>query len=115
MMQDFEYVSDEWVEFSIRHRFGGKLFNLVPGVSRLKMRSMVYFKGVTGRVSPQNAAFLQDPEQRLTQVDNWYGEVGVGVENIAKLLRLYFVWRVTQRDDPDVQKFGVKFYISPSF
>ena len=42
-------------------------------------------------------------------------EVGVGVENIFKFLRLDYVWRLTYRDHPDIQTKGVRFSMHLTF
>ena len=44
-----------------------------------------------------------------------YMEVGVGVENIFKFLRLDYVWRLTYRDHPDIQTKGVRFSMHLTF
>ena len=38
-----------------------------------------------------------------------YMEAGVGIENIFKFLRLDYVWRLTYRDHPHINKHGVPF------
>jgi hypothetical protein len=38
-----------------------------------------------------------------------YMELGYGVENIFKFLRVDFVHRITYLDRPDIRKFGILF------
>jgi hypothetical protein len=37
-----------------------------------------------------------------------YMEVGVGIENIFKILRIDALWRLTHLNHPDVPKFGIR-------
>jgi len=69
---------------------------------------MLYSKGVYGKVLNSDLA-VENP------LDGFYAEAGVGVENIAKLLHVYFIQRLTQLNDPQVSKYAIKIYISPSF
>ncbi len=116
LMDDLEFVNDAYVSAEVRHYFDGFIMNSIPGIKKLKLRTMLYAKGLYGTLSNNNAALLaEDPNTPLKGLTGPYVEVGVGVLNILKLFELYGVFRLTQRDDPDVTKFGVKFFISPSF
>jgi len=44
-----------------------------------------------------------------------YMEAGVGIENIFKFLRLDYVWRLTYRDHPHINKHGVRFSMRFTF
>jgi len=44
-----------------------------------------------------------------------YVEAGVGIENIFKVLRLDYVWRLTYRDSPDVDKSGLRISLHMTF
>ena len=44
-----------------------------------------------------------------------YSEVSFGVENILKIFRVDFVWRLTYRNDPKVRNFGVKMSAALTF
>lgn len=44
-----------------------------------------------------------------------YVEVGVGIENILKVLRLDYVWRLTYRDLPQIDKSGLRISLHMTF
>ncbi len=51
----------------------------------------------------------------LSGLNGTYMEIGFGFENILKLLRIDAIWRLTQKEQPDVKKWGIRFVISPKF
>ncbi len=116
MMDDLEYVNDAYVTGEVRHFFDGFIMNAIPGIKKLKLRTMVYAKGIYGGISNANRALIaEDPDTPLKPLEGVYAEAGVGVLNLFKLFELYGIFRLTQRDNPDVNKFAIKFFISPSF
>lgn len=44
-----------------------------------------------------------------------YMEASVGIENIFKFLRIDYVWRMSYRNHPDIQKSGVRMTMVVSF
>ncbi|OWY23040.1 carboxypeptidase-like regulatory domain-containing protein [Sphingobacteriales bacterium UPWRP_1] len=114
LMNDLEFVNDEWVSVWLNHNFEGLFFNAVPLLRKMKLRNMVFAKAVAGRLSNANQGYLETAGG-LKDLNGIYAEVGTGVENIFKMFRVYFMWRLTQRDQTDITKFAVKFYVSPSF
>ncbi len=114
IMNEMEYANDTWASLWLRHRFEGLLFNMVPGVKKLKMRTVLVFRGAVGDMSDENKVYLQNSNE-LRALTEPYAEVGVGVENILKLFQLYSFWRVTQHDRSDITRWGIRFYVSPSF
>ena len=44
-----------------------------------------------------------------------YMEASVGIENIFKVMRIDYVWRMTYRDNPGIQRRGVRMTMSLSF
>lgn len=114
LMNDFEYASDTWGELWFEHHFDGLLFNLLPINRHLKIRSLISFKALTGSLTPSNKAFLFDAYQ-LQPIQNGYLEMGVGIENIARVVRFDFLWRMTQRNNPESRKFGIRWQFKPNF
>jgi len=47
--------------------------------------------------------------------DTPYMEVGVGVENILKVLRFDYVWRLTYRNLPGIDKSGLRISLHMTF
>ncbi|MDE6624289.1 MAG: DUF5686 and carboxypeptidase regulatory-like domain-containing protein [Alistipes sp.] len=115
-MNFYEFASDAWVALFYEHHFNGWLLGRIPLLERLKWREVLVCKGVWGTLSPRNdgsrpgtAAPLLFPEG-MSSVDDPYVEVGFGVENIFRLLRVDCIWRVTHRESvpgQEVQHFAV--------
>lgn len=94
LMNFLEYASDEWVQGVITHHFNGLFLNKIPLMRRLQWRELIWVKGVAGSLRPENQTSLEFPTS-LTSLPKPYFESGVGVENIFKLLRVDFMYRLT--------------------
>ncbi len=42
-------------------------------------------------------------------------EIGVGIDNIFKIMRLDYVWRLTYRDRPGIDKSGLRLALHFTF
>ncbi len=113
-MRESEYISDKYISLWITHHFDGFLFNKIPGINKLQLRTILLFKGLYGNINNSNETILTIPGG-ASELNSFYFETGFGIENILKLLRVDFTWRLTQRDKPEVNKFAFKFTIAPSF
>jgi hypothetical protein len=112
LMNEFEYAADEYAAFWLEHHFDGAIFNRIPLIRKLNLRSLIVAKALIGNARQANTDIIELPDDMRTP-ENWYIEAGFGIENIFQLLRVDFYWRVTQRDVQDIQKFGIKFAIGP--
>jgi len=109
-MDYYEFVSDQYINFYFSHHFDGFFFNKIPGVRKLKLREVIYFRGLYGSVSKTNLVFSEFPGNLRSFGNEPYLETGAGIENIFKMLQIYAIWRLTHLDDPgnmNVQKFGI--------
>lgn len=113
LMNEFEFVSDEHVSLWVDHHFDGWIMNTIPFINKLDLRLLVTFKGLMGRLTPKSRSILDIPQGM--SAPKFYAEVGFGVENILKLFRIDFMWRLTQLDLATTQKFGVILAIQPKF
>lgn len=121
-MGEFEYASDRFAAFWLDHHFDGTILNAIPLIKHLKFRSIFLFKILAGDISPANRDLLLMPTSLVStsqEKEKIYAEMGFGIENILKVLRVEFMWRLTQRDKifegQNVQKFSVKFAFQPKF
>ncbi len=112
LMREFEYVADAYVQARIEHHFDGFLLNKIPLINKLKLRTSFYGAIYAGNITKTNQHFIDLPEGTKPS-DNFFAEVGFSIENILNIGKVMFVWRLTQRDQPNIQKFGVKFQLSP--
>ena len=110
MMNRFEYISDQYAGFNLEHNVGNGLFKFIPLTRKLKFRQFYAAKGVIGSLSNANQALNFVGVQSFKSLNKkMYLELGTGVDNIFKFLRIDFVWRVlpTPAVNEDVKRFGV--------
>ena len=107
LLNYYELGSDFYQSIYLEHKFQGLFLNKIPLFRRLKWREVVQMKILNGSISEKNKHVWDFPE-KLTEIDQPYMEVGVGIENIFKLIRIDAIWRVTNLEKNDVQKFGIK-------
>ena len=119
LMNYYEFISDQWVRVLFEHHLQGFIMDRVPLIRKLKLRMVYSGKMVIGSYSDKHNKELLLPfySKRLTSP---YYEVGVGLENIFKFIRVDAIWRLSYRDNVDlygkpVSNFGVKFVFVSDF
>ena len=124
-MNALEFINDQYASWDITYFMNGALLNRLPLIKKLKWREVFSFRGLFGDLSDKNNPFLEENRGKglyafptgsyLMDPKNPYMEVGVGVENIFKFLRLDYVWRLTYKDNPGIQTRGVRFMMKLTF
>lgn len=96
LMNRYEYIHDRYAGVFFEHNFGTGIFRFVPLTRKMKLRQLWTAKALTGGLSTGNRAlnFINGHPFR-TLNGQTYLEVGTGVDNILKVLRLDFVWKVS--------------------
>lgn len=98
MMNRFEFVSDRYAGFNIEHTMGNGIFRLTSVTRKLKLRQFWNAKAVWGDLSEANRQLNFVGTQSFQSLNGSpYIEVGTGVENIFRLFRVDFVWRLTPK------------------
>ncbi len=111
LMNYLEFVSDQYVIAMWEHHFEGLLFNRIPLVKKLKWREFIFAKSYAGSLSNANKQSKYLLPYNVTYLNQPYYEAGFGIENIFKISRIDFTWRLNYNNKPDVYYFIVK----PSF
>jgi hypothetical protein len=114
LLREFEFVSDQYAQLWIEHHFNGFFFNKIPGFNKLKLREVLIFKSLMGSFDDKHKKLLSTPSELSSPSKVPYIELGFGIENIAYLFRVDFLWRATYRNNGG-QNWGVKFILKPSF
>ena len=99
MMNNYEFLSDQYAGFNIEHNIGGGIFNRIPLLKQLKWRQFWTAKGVVGTLSDDNQALNLDKSNHIfrTLKGQPYLELGTGVSNIFHVFRIDFDWRVNPK------------------
>lgn len=102
MMNQYEFISDQYVGANLEHSLGGGFLKYIPLVKRLKMRQFWTAKGLIGTLSAENKLYNFDKGFTFRALDGKpYAEAGTGIENILKVFRVDFVWRITPKSLPN--------------
>jgi hypothetical protein len=116
LMRPFEFVSDTYASLHYQQYFEGLLLNSLPLVRKLKWRLLTTTNVLYGSLSQPNRALLPAPAEAgpsdntfYTLEKKPYAEVGYGIENIFRVLRIDAFHRLTYLDNPGAKKFGLKF------
>ena len=65
--------------------------------------------------SKSRSSLFRSPAGSTTMGHTPYVEAGVGVENIFKVLRVDYVWRLTYRNLPNIDKSGLRISLHMTF
>ncbi len=107
MMNYFEFVSDYYVSGFATHHFDGFFFDKIPLLRKLKWREVVQAKAVWGHLSDKNYSLISEPNFYSLNKKP-YVEIGAGVENIIKILRVDFIWRMAYMENPNISNYGIR-------
>jgi hypothetical protein len=112
-MNFFEFVSDEWVNVWASYHADGLFLNKIPIMRRLKWREVASAKAVVGGYDLRNDLILSrdvngDGKPDIYTLEKPFVEAAIGVENIFKVLRIDFIWRLTYLDNPNIVKYGLR-------
>ena len=114
LMDPMEFINDRFLAWESTYHLNGWLFNRIPLIQRLKLREIVSFRGWYGDLSKKNnpytngAGLYQFPENTYMMGKKPYMEMGVGIANIFKLIRVDYVWRMSYRDHPGTPNNGIR-------
>ena len=95
MMNYFEFASDKYFTAQFFHHFDGFFFNKFPLLKKLKWREVLTFKTLYGATNAENKSQMILPSTLSSFGKLPYSEIGAGVENIFKIFRIDFLWRLT--------------------
>jgi len=114
MMNEYEFATDRYAAIFLRHYFEGYFFNKIPGIRKLKLREVITFKGVMGDMTAANG-YANSLNDFIVPNRMPYMEMSAGIENILKIFRVDFMWRLSYRGEPYTSNFGVRLGMSVSF
>ncbi len=122
LLNPMEFAMDKYMSLDFTYFMNGLIFNRIPLVKKLKLREVFTFKGFMGSLSDKNNPYLNNELFRFP-TDSYtmpigrkpYMEIGAGIDNIFSILRVDYVWRLTYRDNPGIDKSGLRISLHFSF
>ena len=120
-MNAMEFINDEYASWDVTYYMNGQLLNRIPLIKKLQWREVFTFRGLWGHLTDKNNPMKQGeglfafPEGTYTMRRTPYMEAGVGIENIFKVMRIDYVWRLNYRHHPNIQTRGVRLTFRMSF
>ncbi len=121
-LNPMEFINDSYAQWDLTYWANGAILNYIPLLKKLKLREAVFFRGLYGHLSHRNRpwehpelyAFPADAHTQLMS-STPYMEAGVGVDNVFKILRIDYTWRLTYRNDPNACRSGLRFMFHFTF
>jgi hypothetical protein len=110
LLNYFEFVTDRSASLRLDHHFEGAILNAIPGIRALNWRLVatanILYGGLTegNQYSPIDRRGNQFLLPSLGKAP--YVELGYGVENIFKFIRVDFIHRATYRNAPPTTRNG---------
>lgn len=120
LMNAMEFMNDAYASWDVTYYLNGFVFNRIPLFKKLKWREVLSCRGLWGDLSDQNnpakrSGLFAFPAGSSIMGNRPYVEAGVGIENIFKVLRFDYVWRLTYKELPDIDKSGLRISLHMTF
>lgn len=118
-MTPMEFILDQHLTWDVVYYMNGLIFNRTPLIKNLKLREVLYCRGIWGSLSDKNNpsidmsgqifSFPTDKSKATgTIMKEPFVELGAGVENIFKIASISFFKRMTYKNSPDVDQWGLR-------
>lgn len=122
LLDPVEFVSNQSLTWDIAYYLNGLILNRIPVIRKLQLREFVTFKGVWGKLSDRSNPNVGNPEGLFVFPSTTYEferkpymEIGVGIDNVLKLFRLSYIWRLTYKEHSGVPPHGFRFALHLDF
>ncbi len=123
LLNPMEFICTSAASWEVEYNARGALLNLIPLVKRARLREVVGFRGFWGRLDRHSDPALDPalprfPEgtARLTPDHTPYMEISAGLDNILRLVRLEYYWRLTYRHVPySIDRSGLRIALHATF
>ncbi|MDE6548116.1 MAG: carboxypeptidase-like regulatory domain-containing protein [Muribaculaceae bacterium] len=115
LMNPMEFAMDRYISGDFTYWGNGVLFNRIPVIRKAGLREVVDFKCLWGGLSKRNNPsfdsslfrFPADADVRVMD-STPYMEISAGIDNIFKILRIDYVWRLTYLNTPGTDRSGLR-------
>ncbi|MCC6384302.1 MAG: DUF5686 family protein [Bacteroidia bacterium] len=108
LMSHYEFYTDRYVSATAVHHLDGYLWRRLPLLRVLKWRELFSARILWGHLDSKNRNLVIPPSPVSAISSLPYIEAGTGLENVLRIFRVDFLWRITYRDRPAVQQNGIR-------
>jgi len=117
LLHHTSFASDLYMSSHLSLNGGGVIFNKLPLIKKLNLREIVTFKAYYGKLLGEHDKVLNMPNMLQAPTKQPYMEMGFGITNIFKCLRVEYVNRINRGDvyNKFSSKHGFRFRIEVSF
>lgn len=122
LMNAMEFINDSYVSWDVTYWGNGAIFNYIPLVKKLRLREVFACRGLWGHLSDRNKPWLNpslfkfpDGTSPVEMASTPYIEVSAGIDNLFKIFRLDYVWRLTYRHNPGIDRSGLRVALHITF
>ncbi|MCU4177331.1 DUF5686 family protein [Carboxylicivirga sp. N1Y90] len=113
MLNYLEFAHDRYLHGYFDYHLNGFVFNRVPLLRALGLREVLSAKTMIGSLSDKQYESIELPPH-VSALHGPYIEVGAGLENIFRLIRIEGVWRVAPDSKVNAPRFGIRAKLSLS-
>ena len=124
LLNPMEFINSSYVSWDLTYQLRGLILGRLPLIRKLGLREVVGFRGLYGRLDRRNKPSDEHPELLIFPEDAGrngmphgpYMEMAVGLENILRVLRVDYVWRLSYRHPGyPADRSGVRIAINVTF
>lgn len=129
LINNMEFLNDRYASFDINWDLNGKIFNRIPLLKKLKWRESIGFKMLYGNLTDKNNPLKNSGDSELflfptrdgrptsfvMDTKTPYMECSIGIHNIFKILHIDYVRRLNYLNNPDANKWGIRFMVMMTF
>ncbi len=121
LLNPMEFINDQYMSWDLTYYMNGLILNRIPLLKKLQWREVVTFKGFYADLSDKNNPAMGHeglflfPETTYSMGNEPYMELGFGINNIFKILRLDYILRLSYRDHADASNSGLRLRFEFSF
>jgi len=117
LLHHASFASDLYLNTHLYLNGGGILFNKLPLIKKLNLREAVTFKGYYGKLLGDPNTVMDMPDMLREPSNEPYMEMGLGVTNIFKVLRVEYVKRINNGEAFNAfsSSHGIRFRIEVTF
>ena len=114
MMNNREYIADTYGTLFTELITNGIIFNNILLIKHLNLREIASFKMAYGTLSDSHAERMNipSPSARFTQP---YSEASIGFCNLFGVLSIQSIWRLSDLNKTNIQKWGIKLNVMVTF